>query len=241
MVTLPETAWGTGDRRALLLHGINGDAGVWWRIGQRLADSGWTATAVDLRGHGTAPRTADYRLADYVDDLPGSGWDLVIGHSLGAAIGVVAATRRGFARRLVLLDPVLRIEDDAHDAIHREQADELSDTLESIRAARPLWHPTDVERKVAASRLADAGMIEGTFTQNRPWDILAEARTLTIPTLVIGADLGVGSTFPIAHERDIPATTVRIEGAGHSPHRDRPEATIAALERWLTSEGVVPL
>jgi pimeloyl-ACP methyl ester carboxylesterase len=78
-----------------------------WRYGAWLADAGWHATAVDLRGHGTAPRALDYTIDAYASDVlhtaapDGEPWDLVIGHSLGGAAapgergdpGVDAATR----------------------------------------------------------------------------------------------------------------------------------------------------
>jgi alpha-beta hydrolase superfamily lysophospholipase len=61
-----------------------------WRYGAWLADAGWHATAVDLRGHGTAPRALDYTIDAYASDVLHTAapddepWDLVIGHSSAA-------------------------------------------------------------------------------------------------------------------------------------------------------------
>jgi pimeloyl-ACP methyl ester carboxylesterase len=228
-MTLPETTWGPiNGPRALLLHGIVGSAATWWHVGEALASDGWRVTAVDLRGHGEAPRADSYAITDYVSDLPGTDWDLVMGHSLGGSIALVASRRPGFARRLALLDPVLEIPSELHDAIGQDQLDELTETLEHLRANRPLWHPLDLDYKIAASRQADRAAIEGTFTQNRPWAIDA---VVAVSTLVIAA--GTGSMFSALPG----ATVVTIDGAGHSPHRDKPDESLAALRSWLTSGG----
>lgn len=229
MVTLPEITWGPLDGpRALLLHGIVGSAATWWRVANALAADGWHVTAVDLRGHGTAPRTDSYAIADYVADLPGSAWDLVLGHSLGGSIAVVAARSAGFTRRLALLDPVLEIPAEVHDAVKLDQLSELTETLEHVRANRLLWHPLDVEYKIEAARQADRRAVDKTFEQNRPWSI--EPR-VSVPTLVIAAS--THSMFTALPG----ATVVTIDGAGHSPHRDQFDATYAALTGWLTSGG----
>lgn len=48
--------WGTGDRTALLVHGIMSDSRTWRRVGPALAERGYRVLAVDLRGHGRSPR-----------------------------------------------------------------------------------------------------------------------------------------------------------------------------------------
>ena len=227
MVVLPETHWGTpGGPRALLLHGINGSAAGWWRVGEFLAAEGFHVTAVDLRGHGLADRADSYLLDDYVSDLPGTDWDLVVGHSLGGSIAVVATNRPGFARRLVLLDPVLEIPAELHDEIHADQASELTQSAEDLAEDRPLWHPLDLELKAQSSRQASRDMVDRTFTQNRPWaiDVVPD-----VPTLVVAASTGSMFTGLAG------AVVVTIPNAGHSPHRDQPEATFAAVTSWLTS------
>jgi len=70
-LTLPRISWGdpASDRRVLLVHGLGSSAALMWRVGTALADAGWHATAVDLRGHGDAPRALDYSVAAYAADL----------------------------------------------------------------------------------------------------------------------------------------------------------------------------
>ena len=97
-VTLPRLSWGdpASSRRALLVHGLGSNGALMWRYGTALADVGWHAQAVDLRGHGTAPRALDYTIDAYASDVlhtaapDGEPWDLVIGHSLGGAAATAA-------------------------------------------------------------------------------------------------------------------------------------------------------
>ena len=44
--------WGSGERIAVLIHGIMSDSRTWRRVGPALADLGYRVIAVDLRGHG---------------------------------------------------------------------------------------------------------------------------------------------------------------------------------------------
>lgn len=241
-VTLPRLSWGDPrGPRILLVHGLGSDGALMWRYGSALADAGWHAVAVDLRGHGDAPRTLDYRIAAYAADLAatapeaGGAWDAVVGHSLGGAASVVAAAAAdGWTRRLVLIDPAIVLTDADRAIVRVGQEQSFADpSAAAVRAAHPEWHPIDVELKARAAQRASRWAIEQTSTQNEPWDVRAAAAALTVPTHVIGADPAVHSIFTgaIADEvRQNPVVTMGVlEGAGHSPHRDRPEAAVAAL------------
>src|SRR5947208_1878298 len=114
-VSLPRISWGSPDspRRALLVHGLGSSGALMWRFGVALADAGWRADAVDLRGHGTAPRAVDYTIDAYAADVaattPSNGpWQAVVAHSLGAAAATLAAAAdAGWTERLVLVDPAI--------------------------------------------------------------------------------------------------------------------------------------
>ena len=99
--------WGSGPRKALLVHGYTDDAETWWRVGPAIADLGFTVLAPDLRGHGDSPRCHSYGLEDFaldlVESLPAEA-DLAIGHSLGALVLGLAAPRLR-PGRVVYLDP----------------------------------------------------------------------------------------------------------------------------------------
>jgi len=212
-----------------------------WRLGAALADAGWRATAVDLRGHGDAPRALDYSIAAYAADLAAvrpedaSGWNAVIGHSLGGAASVVAATSTPeWTRRLILIDPAIRVTGRDEGIIRRSQQRAFaSPDASAVRAEHPDWHPTDVELKVDAVRRASRWAVEQTSAQNDPWDVRDETARLHIPTHIIGADPGVYSLFTGELADSVlknPQITMSIvSGAGHSPHRDRPEETIRQM------------
>lgn len=243
-LTLPRISWGSpsASRRALLVHGLGSSGALMWRLGDALADAGWHATAVDLRGHGDAPRSLDYSVAAYGVDLAvtlpegGGAWDAVIGHSLGGAASTVAAASAAeWTRRLVLIDPAIHV--DGRDAaiVRRSQERAFADTrLEVVQQEHPHWHPQDQELKVDAVLRASAWAVEQTSAQNQPWDVRAEAARLRVPTHVIGADPAVYSIFTGTLADEVLAANPLIslsivEGAGHSLHRDRPEESVRQL------------
>ena len=98
-------------RPVLLLHGTGSSARTWDRFAARLAAAGCRAIAVDLRGHATSDRTADYALDSVNDDVVGllEAFDLrdavLVGHSVGAYAALAAARQvPGRVARLVLED-----------------------------------------------------------------------------------------------------------------------------------------
>jgi pimeloyl-ACP methyl ester carboxylesterase len=243
-LTLPRLSWGapSASRRALLVHGLGSSGALMWRLGDALADAGWHATAVDLRGHGDAPRSLDYSVAAYGADLAatlpegGGVWDAVVGHSLGGAAGTVAAASDpGWTRRLVLIDPAIHVGGRDAAIVRRSQERAFADTrLEVVQQEHPHWHPQDQELKVDAVLRASAWAVEQTSAQNQPWDVRADAARLTVPTHVIGADPAVYSIFTGDLAAEVLAanpliTLSVVEGAGHSLHRDRPDESVRQL------------
>lgn len=242
-VTLPRLTWGdsSAPRRALLVHGLGSNGALMWRYGVALAEAGWRADAVDLRGHGTAPRALDYRIDAYAADIrqarPGDadGWDLVVAHSLGgAAATVAAAADPGWTRRLVLVDPAIHLAARDREIVRESQERAFADpSIAAVRAEHPAWHPQDIELKALSAQQASAWAVEQTSLQNPDWDVRPAAARLTCPTHIIASDPAVYSIFSgaLAEEvRQNPVVTMSVvAGAGHSPHRDKPEETVAAL------------
>jgi pimeloyl-ACP methyl ester carboxylesterase len=221
-------------RRALLVHGLSSDAGSWWRVRAALEADGWDVGAVDLRGHGGNPPATGYRLAEYAADLPREAWDVAIGHSLGGAAVVLAALDPGFARRIVLLDPVLQVPEHLREAIIADQVAELDLDERSIAAAKPHWHERDRAAKLRGVRRVDPAAVTRSFTDNPGWDLVDEVRALAVPVLVLSGDPDEYTMLDPATARGLENVEYRvIRGAGHSPHRDRPEETIAAIRSFL--------
>ena len=95
------------------LHGVTGDGGHFRRLAERLP--GRRILAPDLRGHGRSEREPPWRLEQHLEDVldtvgdePSRDW---CGHSFGGRLCVELANRRPeLVRRLVLLDPALRLQ-----------------------------------------------------------------------------------------------------------------------------------
>lgn len=245
-VALPRLSWGdpSAGRRALLVHGLGSTGALMWRFGVALADAGWFADAVDLRGHGTAPRALDYTIDAYASDLaatvPSSGaWDLVVGHSLGGAASTVAsAAHPHWTRRLVLIDPAIHLAPHDRDVVRASQERSFADpTAAAVRAEHPDWHETDIELKAVSAQQASRWAVAQTSSQNERWDVRDAASRLAVPTHILGSDPRVYSIFTGGLADEVltnPAISMSvIGGAGHSPHRDKPEATIAEFLRVL--------
>lgn len=247
-LSLPRLAWGDPScpRRALLVHGLGSNASLMWRFGLALAEAGWHAEAVDLRGHGRAPRALDYTLDAYAGDLAhlhpsaGGAWELVLAHSLGGtAATLVAGSHPRWTRRLVLVDPAIRLDARERELVRLDQLASLEHPgADAVRAEHPLWHDQDVELKAAATLQASRWAIEQTSAQNEQWDVRHAAAALTMPTHVLAGDPEVFSLFTGAVVADVlanPAVSMTvIAGAGHSPHRDKPAQTIATLMEVLS-------
>ena len=242
-VTLPRVAWGdpASDRHALIIHGLGSNGALMWRFGVTLADAGWYAEAVDLRGHGVAPRALNYPIAAYAADVAattpaaGGAWDLVIGHSLGgAAATVAAADTPQWTTRLVLIDPGIHLVERDRDVVRRSQEESFANpTTQAVRASHPHWHEQDVELKALSAQQASRWAVEQTSAQNELWDVREAALRLGVPTHIIAADPAVYSIFKgalVDEVRANPRVTVSVvTGAGHSPHRDRPDETMRQL------------
>ncbi len=215
--------WGDGPSRVLLIHGICSSGATWWEIAVGLANA--TVLAPDLRGHGESPRGDNYTAAAYAEDL-GSGWDLVIAHSLGGLIAVHAATQDpSFATRLILLDPVLDLDDfDGVTAANVEEA-KHPPTAQAIASENPHWHPEHARLKALAAEQADPDAVERTMHDNAPWAHSPLADRVSVPTLIFAGPMckpTVGARNPLVETREVP-------GTGHSLHRDRPQLVLESI------------
>ena len=236
----PERGFGNGERRMLLIHGILSNAGGWWRLGPDLASAGYAVTAPDLRAHGASPPVDDYRLDAYRDDVLslGSGWDVVLGHSLGGLVAVACALAdRSWTRALVLEDPALVLVDTEETG--RWLLEDFRGPLdnETVAANHPQWAPGDVAAKVEALRRAGPEVVTMTLAAICPIDARPWLAELEVPTLIIGADPAVRGLVSAADGEAaarLPGVDyVMIPGGEHSIHRNRYEAFRDVLIDWL--------
>jgi pimeloyl-ACP methyl ester carboxylesterase len=233
--------WGAGGLRVLLIHGLTSNARGWWRLGAELARAGYEVTAPDLRGHGDSPAGSDYKLEAYAGDVVALGgeWDVVLGHSLGGAIAVIAqSAKSSFARRLLLEDPLLRM---SHPAAFISSYTKLFEdpSAGTVLARNPRWHPQDARVKEEALRASSPEVIRLTVLENQPWDLVSKASALEVPTLLVAADptldalVGPDLGTEITGANSL-VTFEILEGAGHSLHRDSYDAF------WRLVKGFLP-
>lgn len=223
--------WGTGERVAVLVHGITSDHGSWWRFGPELADRGYHVFAPHLRGHGHSPRgsySVEAWAGDLVESVPAEP-ELAVGHSLGGLV-LAAAADRLRPRRAVYEDPAWSLPTTGGDEVAERFRAQHHWTLEQIQAFYPRWELPACEAKLAAVRRWDpatTALITSGFGRYDP-------APPAIPSLLMLADPSTLIVPERADELEQAGFEVRVvKGAGHVIHNDDFEGFIAALDGWL--------
>ncbi|GGU83925.1 hypothetical protein GCM10010211_57380 [Streptomyces albospinus] len=224
--------WGTGDRIAVLVHGIMSDHRTWHRVGPALAGRGYRVIGVDLRGHGRSPR-GDYSPELFADDLVDTlpiGAEVVIGHSLGGLALSLAAERLRPARA-VYSDPAWSLTGAAQpvDPAVFVTFKRAGRTL--VRNFNPRWDDADVDVELATLADWDTGTalaLSGHHLRDRT------PERPVVPSLVQIAGEGFLFTEEAAKELAARGFEVRtVQGAGHTIHRDDLPGFLAGLEGWV--------
>ena len=236
---------------AVLVHGIAGWWRTWWRVGPALADHGWRVIAIDQRGHGESPpidgiATGASLAADLAATLDGLGVapvDLLIGHSLGAAVCMeLVAGRPGVAQRLVAEDPSGRdrMNDvDYQAAFERDVGAARSDPESEVRrelAENPTWLEEDARQNVEGRAACDVEGILASLRSGTGLRVLELAPKLEVPTLYVLADEQRSALGPrrAALIDGLPANAGLVEmDCGHTVHRDRFDAYLSGLLAWI--------
>lgn len=197
----------------LLLHGGGQTRHSWGRAVRALADDGFHAVTVDLRGHGDSDwaKGGDYALASLAADVVAlaATFDAppaLVGASLGGLSALLAAGETpGTARALVLVDVVPRIELEGAQEIRDfmtgnpdgfASLDEAADAVARYLPHRP--RPKDTGGLAKNLRLGDDGryrwhwdpaMLASRGGEVRSDELTerleAAARAITVPTLLI--------------------------------------------------------
>ncbi len=217
-IVLRGDAYGNPDARpVLLLHGGGQTRHSWSGTARRLAQEGWRALSLDLRGHGQSDWAPDgaYDLDDFVGDLVAVVRSLavppvVVGASLG---GMTALCAEGEAQgallsALVLVDVTPRLEPGGVLRIISFMSDrpegfasleEAADAVAAYRDVRP--RPSDLAGLEKNLRLGDDGrwrwhwdpkFLAGrkhTRSSLSPERLLDAARALRLPTLLVRGKL----------------------------------------------------
>jgi len=256
-----------GETPLVLVHGATLRSEDWENIHPRLATR-YRVIAYDQRGHGKSGRAADYALAALADDLirvlreVAKVPAIVIAHSLGGALAVVAAAREpSLVRGLVLEDPYLGAygtgwRDEFYAGLRRAM-DRVAEPAAFKAAVSALPLPVagphgertagEVRGFYALDRLVtyyaplDPAFIDafrGQAQDARGIALLRESTAaLAVPALLLVADPKQGSAL-LDGEADAlaarwHATVVRFPGVGHRIHGTRPEPFLEPLEPFL--------
>ena len=247
----PRAEAASGERVAVLVHGVTGWHRTWWRVGPGLAERGWRVIAVDLRGHGTSPPFASPgTIDDMADDLgavieahASLPIDLLAGHSLGAVVSMRLAHRRpSIARRVVLEDPpsIDRTADESFFAalragVHAARA-APRDEVERALVENPRWKLQDAEQDVEGRALADVEGIVASLRRPRGFSVVELAPQLGVPALYLLADerrsvLPPDARLELARRLPPGARVVEFD-AGHTIHRDRFDEYLSVVVDW---------
>ncbi len=247
----------------VLLHGGGQTRHSWGRTAARLAAAGWTAVALDARGHGDSEwdPDEDYSLDAFAADLVAFLETLerpavLVGASLGGITAlIVAAERPELVAALVMVDVVVQIEPAGVDRIREFMSanpdgfatlEEVADAIAAYNPQRK--RPTNLDglrknvRQGADGRWRwhwdPAFMQIGDEPQRetRPPRLTAAAALIKAPTLLVrGARSDIVSDAGLADmRRRIPGAEVAdVAAAGHMVAGDDNDVFAAALESFL--------
>ena len=239
----------------VIAHGLFGQARNWSALSKRLAAAGRRVVAVDMRHHGaTEPAPAggyEEMAGDLADTMAAEGAGDLLGHSMGGkAAMAMALTRPGGLRRLVVADiaPIAYGGRDHLPYIRAMQAVDLSRVERRSQAEAALadavpdralrlflvqsleLSPEGARWRLELDRLAEAmprimGFPELAATWDGPALFLAAG----------AADYLTPSHRPRIRSLFPGAVFETVEGAGHWLHAEKPEAFLAAVERFLSA------
>lgn len=167
-------------------------------------------------------------------DAAAPGDVVLIGHSDGASIALIHAGRAGRrVRGLVALAPHVFVEDIGVRSIAALRADYLDPETEVRQKLAK--HHADVDN--AFLGWADI-WLDPAF---RAWDITDVLPRIAAPVMVIQGTLDEYGTLAqvdaLCSGLPSGAERVILPECGHVPQRDAPEATAAAIERFVRSRG----
>ncbi len=259
-VALAHRVIGSGGPWVLVLHGLLGSGRNWAGVAQALADT-CRVCLVDLRNHGGSPWLPSMSYDDMAEDVAALATTLgadrvaLIGHSMGGKVAMRRALARpGRIERLAVVDiaPVAY----AHD--HRAEVEAMRGLdLRSIGSrgeADEALAGEVPDRTMRQFLLANLARGDGGYRWQANLEAIAAAMpelagfpathaVYSGPALAVagGASPYIRSDGEVALRRHLPHVRIeRIDGAGHWPHAERPDAVTALLRAFVaeTAERV---
>ena len=232
----------------VFLHGAGMDHTVWQFQARAIAYHGYGVLSIDLPGHGRSDDPACPTIPEYVDvvasvlDATGVTGARIVGHSMGAFIGLELAARYPQLVSSLTLIGVAEAMPVHPDLLAAAEAnDHLAFDLVTSWSHPPSvhtgGHPTPGLWVMGASvRLLERsrpGVLHNDLAACNAYDTAtARAAEVTAPTLVLmgDRDLMTRPKGAAALAGAIPdATTVLVPGGGHNVMVEQPDAVIDAL------------
>src|SRR5882672_251634 len=224
----------------VMLHEGLGSVGLWADFPDRLQAAIGAGVCVYSRaGYGAStpvdlPRPLDYMHIEALEILPklldeiGFRRGLLLGHSDGASIAAIYAggVQDHRIRGVAMIAPHFVVEDISVTSIAEiKQAYENT----NLRSKLMRWH-RDVDNAFYGW---NAAWLDPKF---RDWDISEYLAYIRVPVAILqGADDEYGTIrqIEIAQEECYcPVEVTMVAGAGHSPYREAPEATLNAISEF---------
>lgn len=215
-MTVHVREWGSGDRHAVLIHGLGNSSTSWWELGPELARRGYHVHAVDLPGHGDSVRLDKYSVEALVDAVVAAVPDspeLALGHSLGGLV-LAHAVKALQPAHAVYVDPAWRVTADA--GVVDFFRSQKKWTLDDVAKNFPKWDVASHERKLEALQKWDPAILDGlgSFTS-------ADVDVPIVPSTVVLADPSNLIAPARAAELTEAGFDVRVvPGTGHVVHID---------------------
>lgn len=248
---------GAGDGLPLLLAHGNFGSSRWWAPLMALLPDDIHVVAPDLRGCGLSDKPEDgysveEQAADLAAFLDALGWrdfDLAAHASSGALAMELALTRPGLLRALILIDsaPIEGVHTPLDALMVLEQMKRDRALLEqALHLLMPTFDRTEAANGAFFAQLADdaAQMAPAAFTAVAEslgrWNRFAQARQLTLPTLLIWGDQDglVGREAMMRTLVAIPgANNLEVlHGVGHSPMIEAPLTLAEKIVAFLAED-----
>jgi pimeloyl-ACP methyl ester carboxylesterase len=225
----------------VMLHEGLGCVGLWGSFPDGLAAATGAGVFVYSRaGYGKSspaklPRSVDFMQEEALSTLPqlltaiGFQRGILLGHSDGASIATIYAgsVQDHRVRGLALIAPHFFTEQIGLDQIRRTQ-DEFAGG--GLREKLARWH-ADVD---GAFGSWSEPWLDPKFQR---WDITDSLGYIRVPILIVqGEDDQYGTLRQLDVAREecfCPVETVVLTGARHSPQRDKPKETLAAVSEFI--------
>jgi len=229
----------------LLLHGVGGNGRLWDGV---VSQTSLATFAPDLAGHGSAPVLPRYTFGHYREELlervgPTIGTEpvVVLGHSMGGALGVTLAADPG----------PLDIRGVVGIGIKAQWTPEEKASLHRIADKGVAWFDSEAEareRFIKVSGLAGmvapeaAGARQGVCEEGGRWRLAADPEVYRVEPdplapQIASADcpvvLAAGENDAMSPPHTLEGLGARVftlNGAGHNAHVEQPTAALRLLD-----------